>query len=68
MIRCRKKRRFDGLEQFIYLPFADVSYGTNSVWPSGRFPLCPENRSLRRWQRLGIPVGQGRRIVDGEMV
>ena len=23
MIRCRKKRRFDGLEQFIYLPFVD---------------------------------------------
>jgi hypothetical protein len=32
MIRCRKKRRFDGLEQFIYLPFVDWSSATFCVY------------------------------------
>ena len=33
MIRCRKKRHFDGLEQFIYLPFVD--------WSQRRFERGP---------------------------
>ena len=60
MIRCRKKRRFDGLEQFIYLPFVDGHQRRFSKRVRQPFPRCRQFRTVllsRSKRRSGAKIG-----------
>ena len=58
MIRCRKKRRFDGLEQFIYLPFVDGHQRRFEGAPAiSALPPIPDVLLSRSKRRSGAKIG-----------